>query len=54
MAFVKRLRLDSTTPALDEIGEAIMRFIEAPLVEARDRTAVEKVWSVSSGWASPP
>jgi len=52
-AFLKRLRLDSTTPALDEIGEAIVRFIEAPLAEARERTAAEKVWSASGGWASP-
>ena len=51
-AFLKRLRLDSTTPALDEIGQAIMRFVEGPLAEARERTAVEKVWSVSGGWAS--
>jgi len=52
-AFVKRLRLDSTTPALDEIGEAILRFVEAPLSEARERTATEKVWSISGGWATP-
>jgi hypothetical protein len=52
-AFLKRLRLDSTTPALDEIGEAIKRFIEAPLAEARERTTVEKVWSVSGSWANP-
>src|SRR5450432_2241445 len=52
-AFVKRLRLDSSTPALDEIAEAIKRFIEAPVAEARSRTAVEKTWLVSSGWAAP-
>jgi predicted nucleotidyltransferase component of viral defense system len=52
-AFLKRLRLDSTTPALDEIGEAIKRFIEAPLAEAREGTTVEKVWSVSGSWANP-
>jgi predicted nucleotidyltransferase component of viral defense system len=52
-AFLKRLRLDSTTPALDEIGEALMRFIEEPLAQARERTAAEKVWLVSGSWASP-
>jgi predicted nucleotidyltransferase component of viral defense system len=52
-AFVKRLRLDSSTPALDEIAEGISRFVEAPLGEARGRTAVEKTWSVSGGWAAP-
>jgi len=52
-AFLKRLRLDSTTPALDEIAEATKRFIEAPLAEARERTAVEKIWLVSGGWADP-
>jgi predicted nucleotidyltransferase component of viral defense system len=52
-AFVKRLRLDSSTPALDEIAEAIRRFIEAPFREARTRTAVEETWSVSNGWAAP-
>ena len=52
-AFVKRLRLDSSTPALDEIAEAISRFVEAPLGEARSRTAVEKTWSVPGGWAGP-
>jgi predicted nucleotidyltransferase component of viral defense system len=50
-AFLKRLRLDAATPPLNEIGEAINRFIEAPLAEARERTAVEKVWLVSGGWA---
>jgi predicted nucleotidyltransferase component of viral defense system len=50
-AFLKRLRIDSTTPALDEVGEAIMRFIEAPLAEARERAGAEKIWSVSGGWA---
>jgi predicted nucleotidyltransferase component of viral defense system len=52
-AFVKRLRLDSSTPALDEIAEAISRFVEAPLAGARSQTAVEKTWSGSSGWATP-
>jgi len=52
-AFVKRLRLDSSTPGLDEIGEAIKRFIDAPLAEARNQASVEKAWSVSSGWATP-
>jgi hypothetical protein len=52
-AFLKRLRLDAATPHLNEIGEAINRFIEAPLAEARERTAVEKIWSVPGGWTSP-
>jgi predicted nucleotidyltransferase component of viral defense system len=52
-AFLKRLRLDPATPALDEIGEAIKRFIETPLAEARERTAIEKVWSASGGWTPP-
>ena len=52
-AFLKRLRLDSSAPALDEIAEAIRRFIEAPIAEARSQTAVEKTWSVSSGWPEP-
>jgi predicted nucleotidyltransferase component of viral defense system len=49
-AFLKRLQIDSATPDLDEIGQAIMRFIETPLAEARERTAAEKIWSVSGGW----
>ena len=52
-AFVNRLRLDSPTPALDEIAEAIRRFVEAPLAEAHNQIAVQKAWSVSSGWATP-
>ena len=52
-AFVKRLRLDSSTPALDEIGETIRQFVEAPIAEARSQTAVEKTWSVSGRWAAP-
>jgi predicted nucleotidyltransferase component of viral defense system len=52
-AFVKRLRLDSSTPALDEIAEAIRRFIEVPFREARTRTAVEETWSVPRSWSRP-
>ena len=52
-AFMKRLRLDPSTPALDEVAEAISRFVGAPLAEARSQTASEKTWSVSSGWAAP-
>lgn len=51
-AFLRRLQLDSTTPALAEIGEALSRFIEAPLAEARQPTGAEKIWSVSGHWAS--
>jgi hypothetical protein len=40
-------------PALDEIGEAIRRFIEAPLAEARGWTGDEMVWSASGGWTTP-
>jgi predicted nucleotidyltransferase component of viral defense system len=52
-AFVKRLRLDPSTPDLDEIGEAISRFAEAPFREARTWTAAERTWSISSGWVAP-